>query len=244
MADTLLITGGSRGIGAATAVLAAQHGYNVCLSYVSDAASAEVVKQSCQDLGVKALAVRADVSDEAEVLNLFNRCDAALGVSRVVVNNAGIVGDLAPMVEFSAERMRRIVDVNIFGALLVAREAARRMSTEQGGRGGSIVNVGSKASTLGSPNEYIDYAATKGAVDSMTIGLAKELGPHGVRVNCVRPGLIETDIHAAGRLERLAPNVPQQRGGTAQEVAELIIWLGSSKADYVTGALVDIAGGR
>lgn len=248
MAPTMLITGGSRGIGAATAELAAAAGYNVCLSYQSNVGAADLVKARCESFGVKALTVRADVSQERDVLHLFERCDAALGVLTVLVNNAGVLSTQGRLVDFTAERMQRIMDVNAIGALLCAREAARRMSTSSGGAGGSIVNVSSLASTLGSPFEYIDYAASKGAVDTLTIGLSKELGAEGVRVNAVRPGLITTEIHASGgepgRVERLKGNIPQGRGGTPEEVARLILWLASDEASYVNGALVDVAGGR
>ncbi len=244
----MLITGGSRGIGAATAVLAAKAGYNLCLSYQSNVGAADLVKARCESHGSKVLTVRADVANEKDVLHLFERCDAAVGVPKVLVNNAGILSTQGTLVEFSAERIQRIMDVNVVGAVLCAREAARRMSTARGGSGGSIVNVSSLASKLGSPFEYVDYAASKGAVDSLTIGLAKELGAEGVRVNAVRPGLIKTDIHASGgdpgRVERLKGNIPQNRGGTADEVAELIMWLASDKASYVNGALVDVGGGR
>jgi NAD(P)-dependent dehydrogenase (short-subunit alcohol dehydrogenase family) len=244
----MLITGGSRGIGAATAELAAAAGYNVCLSYQSNIGAADLVKARCESFGVKALTVRADVADERDVLQLFERCDAALGVATVLVNNAGILSTMGSLVDFSAERIQRIMDVNVVGAFLCAREAARRMSTGRGGVGGSIINVSSRASTLGSAFEFIDYAASKGAIDTLTIGLSKELGADGVRVNAVRPGLIETDIHASGgepgRVERLKGNIPQGRGGTPNEVARLILWLASDEASYVNGALVDVSGGR
>ena len=248
MAPTMLITGGSRGIGAATAELAAAAGYNVCFSYQSNTGAADVVKARCESHGVKVLTVRADVAQERDVLHLFERCDAALGVATVLVNNAGILSTMGSLVDFSAERIQRIMDVNVVGAFLCAREAARRMSTERGGSGGSIVNVSSRASTLGSAFEFVDYAASKGAIDTLTIGLSKELGAADVRVNAVRPGLIETDIHASGgepgRVDRLKGNIPQGRGGTPDEVASLILWLASDEASYVNGALIDVSGGR
>lgn len=244
----MVITGGSRGIGAATARLAAAAGYDLVLSYASDAASGAEVQSACASLGAEVLLQQADVSVEAQVVELFQESDARFGRLDVLVNNAGVLDTVGPLSGFSAARMERIMMVNVVGALVCAREAAARMSTASGGRGGSIINVGSKASTLGSPNEFVDYAASKGAMDTMTIGLAKELAPEGIRTNAVRPGLIHTDIHASGgdaeRVERLAANVPQGRGGTPEEVGELIVWLASPAASYVNGALIDVAGGR
>lgn len=248
MRTTTIITGGSRGIGAATARLAAESGHDLCISYAHDVAAASAVASDCETRGAKVVVVRADVAVEADVLGLFAACDAELGAPTVLVNNAGVLFEQGMLVDFSAERMERIMMVNVVGALLCAREAATRMRTSTGGKGGSIVNVGSKASAIGSPFEYVDYAASKGAIDSATLGLSKELGGEGIRVNAVRPGLIETDIHASGgdpgRVDRLAVNVPQRRGGTADEVARLILWLASDEASYVNGALVDVAGGR
>lgn len=244
----MLITGGSRGIGAATAIMAAGRGYDVAIGYVSadDAATATV--DACRAAGADAVAIRCDVAIEDDVVALFDETERQIGVPRVFVNNAGILHRTSRLDGMEIERLREVVAVNVVGALVGAREAVRRMSTRHGGAGGAIVNVSSAASYLGSPDEFIDYAATKGAIDTMTIGLAKEVATEGIRVNAVRPGLIETDIHASAgvpdRVERLAGNVPMQRGGTADEVAEAIIWLASDAAGYVTGTFVNCAGGR
>ncbi|HSJ91881.1 MAG TPA: SDR family oxidoreductase [Ilumatobacter sp.] len=244
----VLVTGGSRGIGAATARLAAERGDDVAISYVRDAAAAEGVVEECTAAGVRAIAVRADVAEESEVVAFFDAAVDEFGRIDVVVNNAGILHRAARLDEFTVQRLQEVVAVNVVGAIIVAREAVRRMSTRHGGFGGAIVNVSSAASYLGSPNEFIDYAATKGAVDSMTIGLAKEVAAEGIRVNAVRPGLILTDIHESSGIEdrvgKLAPNVPMQRGGTAVEVAETILWLASDAASYITGTLVNCSGGR
>ena len=248
MAPIMLITGGSRGIGAAVAGSAAEAGYDVCLSYVSNADAAGQVCEEVESFGVRSHCERADVSSEADVLNLFDQCEATLGVPDVLVNNVGVLGKQGELADFDAERIAWTVNVNVTGALLCMREASRRMSTLRGGAGGSIINLSSKASTLGSPFEYIDYAATKGAVDSATIGLSKELGAAGVRVNCVRPGLIHTDIHASGgepdRVERVSKAIPMGRGGEPEEVASLVLWLASKEASYLSGALIDVSGGR
>ena len=248
MSNVMLITGGSRGIGAATARLAAAEGYDVCVNYASNADAAAAVVADCRAAGVSAMAVRADVRSEAEVVELFEETEAELGELTVLVNNAGILHQAARLEEFSMARMREVVEVNVIGAMLCAREAVRRMSKRHGGEGGSIVNVSSAASYLGSPNEFIDYAATKGAMDTMTIGLAKEVAAEGIRVNAVRPGLIDTEIHASSgvpdRVARLAHNVPMERGGTAEEVAALILYLAGDGASYVTGSLVNVSGGR
>lgn len=244
----MLITGGSRGIGAATARMAAADGYDVCVNYANNAAAASAVVADCRALGVSAMAVQADVRDEREVIDLFEETEAELGPLTVLVNNAGILHTRSRVDEFTLERLREVVDVNIIGAFLCAREAVRRMSTRHGGEGGAIVNVSSAASYLGSANEFVDYAATKGAMDTMTIGLAVEVADEGIRVNAVRPGLIDTEIHASSgvpdRVARLASNVPMQRGGTADEVASLILYLASDAAGYVTGSLVNVSGGR
>ena len=246
--SVMLITGGSRGIGAATAIMAAEAGYDVCVNYASNRAAADEVVRRCRELGASAMAVQADVSNEAEVIDLFEETEAELGSLSSLINNAGIVAPLQRLDEYSVERLTQIVNVNVVGAFLCAREAVRRMSTAHGGAGGTIVNVSSAASYLGSPNEFIDYAATKGAVDTMTIGLAKEVANEGIRVNAVRPGLIDTDIHAAAgapdRVEALRGNIPMQRGGAAEEVAAAILYFASDAASYVTGALLNVSGGR
>lgn len=242
-----LVTGGSRGIGAATALALATEGWDLCIGYRSDAAAAADIVRRCEATGSRAVAVAGDVASEPDVLALFAAA-YELGALGVVVNNAGIAAPKARLDEIDRERLERIVAVNAVGAFLCAREAIRRMSTRNGGSGGAIVNVSSAASRLGSPGEYVDYAATKGFVDTLTLGLAREVADEGVRVNAVRPGLIDTDIHAAGgrpdRVSDLAHTVPMQRGGTAEEVASVIVWLCSSAASYVTGAIVDVSGGR
>jgi NAD(P)-dependent dehydrogenase (short-subunit alcohol dehydrogenase family) len=244
----MLITGGSRGIGAATAVLAAERGYDLAISYISNRSAADDVVARCEAAGAAAEAIRADVAVETDVVALFDRTVERYGTIDVFVNNAGTLHRAARLDEMDVERLEEVVAVNVVGALVAAREAVRRMSTRHGGRGGAIVNVSSAASYLGSPNEFIDYAATKGALDTVTIGLAKEVAMEGIRVNAVRPGLIHTDIHELSgiedRVERLAPNVPMQRGGQAREVAEVILWLGSDAASYVSGTLVNCSGGR
>ncbi|MFT7474045.1 MAG: NAD(P)-dependent dehydrogenase (short-subunit alcohol dehydrogenase family) [Verrucomicrobiales bacterium] len=248
MRPIMLITGGSRGIGAACAVQAAEAGYDVCFSYASNSEAAALVRAQCESHGARALAVKADVSAENDVLSLFETCDAEMGTLSVLVNNAGVIGTQGELADFTAERIRWVVDVNVTGALLCMREATLRMSTKRGGAGGAIINLSSMASTLGAPFEYIDYAATKGAIDAATIGLSKELGPAGVRVNAVRPGPIHTDIHASGgepdRIARVSANIPMGRGGEPAEVANLILWLASDEASYVRGDLVEVSGGR
>lgn len=244
----LLVTGASRGIGAATAELAATKGYAVCVNYLRDEANAQAVVSRIASLGGHAIALQADVSVEAQVVGLFETCAAQLGRLTALVNNAGVLELQSPLAEMDAGRLQRVFATNVFGTMLCAREAVRRMSTDRGGTGGSIVNVSSAASRLGSPGEYVDYAASKGAIDTFTIGLAKEVGPQGIRVNAVRPGFIHTDIHARGgepdRVTRLQSGIPLQRGGAAEEVAQAIIWLLSTEASYTTGALVDVSGGR
>jgi NAD(P)-dependent dehydrogenase (short-subunit alcohol dehydrogenase family) len=244
----MLITGGSRGIGAATAVLAAERGYDIVISFVSNDEAAAAVVEACSAAGAAATAVRSDVAVEHDVIALFEEATDVFGRLDVVVNNAGILHRASRLDEFSVDRLDEVVRVNIVGAFVVAREAVRRMSTKHGGIGGSIVNVSSAASYIGSPNEYIDYAATKGAIDTMTIGLSKEVALEGIRVNAVRPGLIYTDIHASSgivdRVDKLAPNFPMQRGGRPDEVAEAILWLASDAASYVTGTFVNTSGGR
>jgi NAD(P)-dependent dehydrogenase (short-subunit alcohol dehydrogenase family) len=242
------ITGGGRGIGAATAKLAAKAGYSVCLSYLKNREAAQKVAAEILSSGGKAIAVQADVSVEADVIRMFERIDASLGRLTALVNNAGIVEPQARLKAIDAERLKRVFATNVFGSFICAREAVRRMSTTTGGTGGAIVNVSSRAAVLGSATEYIDYAASKGAIDTFTVGLAKEVAAEGIRVNAVRPGLIDTDMHASGgepeRIQRLQSTVPMQRGGTAEEVARTIVWLLSDEASYVTGTLVDVSGGR
>jgi NAD(P)-dependent dehydrogenase (short-subunit alcohol dehydrogenase family) len=244
----LLVTGASRGIGAATARLAARQGYDLVVSYREQAGAAAEVVAACEQAGAAALAVAADVAVEADVLALFAACDARFGRLDVLVNNAGMTGRLARLDTYDAARIEHVLAVNVLGAFLCAREAVKRMSTRHGGSGGTIVNVSSVAARLGSPGEYIDYAAAKAAVDTLTIGLAKEVATEAVRVVAVRPGLVYTDIHAAsgepGRVDRLAPVVPMQRGGQPEEIAETILWLASPAASYVTGAILDVSGGR
>jgi len=244
----LLITGGSRGIGAATALLAARQGYAVAINYTANAAAADAVAQQILAAGGKAITVQADVADEAQVLAMFGQVDARLGRLTALVNNAGVVDVAARIDQMEMARWRRMFEINVFGSMLCAREAVRRMSTRHGGAGGAIVNVGSVASTLGSANQYVDYAAAKGAIDVFTLGLAREVASEGVRVNAVRPGIIDTEIHASGgqpdRAQRLAALVPMQRPGTAQEVANAIVWLLSDEASYATGSLLDVTGGR
>ncbi len=244
----VLVTGGSRGIGAATALLAAERGWSVAVNYSTNSLAADEVVRQIRAAGGHAIAVQADVGDEAQVMAMFARVDAKFGRLDALVNNAGVV-DVAQRVDgMTAQRLKRMFDINVIGAFLCAREAVRRMSTRHGGEGGSIVNVSSAASRLGSPNQYVDYAASKGAIDVMTIGLAKEVATEGIRVNAVRPGLIETEIHASGgmpdRVRELAPQVPMQRGGSAREVANAILWLMSDEASYTTLSLVDVSGGR
>lgn len=244
----MLITGGSRGIGAACARLAAAEGWRIAIGYREAADEADALVRALTASGTQAFAVRADVADEAQVMALFDAIDRAGGPLGALVNNAGVVAPAARLEDFTLARIERVMRINVIGAMLCAREAVRRMSHRRGGRGGSIVNVSSVAARLGSPDEYIDYAASKGALDTMTVGLAKEVAADGVRVNAVRPGLIETDIHASGgrpdRVARLQGSVPMRRGGSAEEAARPIVWLCSSQASYVTGALIDVAGGR
>lgn len=245
--NVMLITGASRGIGAATAVLAAERGFDVVINYRTRADAADEVASRCRAAGARAATVQADVADEEAVVSMFEVGETELGPIRSVVNNAGILHRATRFDEITLERFRETIDVNLIGAFLVLREAMRRLSTRHGGPGGTIVNVGSVASCTGGPNEYVDYAATKGALDTMTIGTAKETATEGVRINGVRPGLIYTDIHESSgienRVDRLASRLPMQRGGTPTEVAEAIIWLASPASSFVTGKFIDIAGG-
>lgn len=248
MGDVMIVTGGSRGIGAATCILAAQRGYDVVVNYAANEAAAAEVVDACEAAGARALAIGADVVDEGAVVAMFDRTSAELGSPTVLVNNAGIVRQQMRFDEMSVERWREMIDVNLIGAFVCAREAARRMSTRHGGAGGSIVNVSSAAAYIGSPTEYVDYAATKAAIDTMTIGLGKELAEEGVRVNAVRPGVIDTEIHASGgepdRVVRVATGVPMRRGGGPDEVARTILWLASDEASYITATTLNCSGGR
>ena len=248
MTSIALITGASRGIGAATALLAARQGWDIAVNYSANEGAAREVVQAVQALGRRAIAVQADVADEAQVLAMFARIDAELGHISALVNNAGVVDRAQRLQDMDLARWRRMFDINVIGSFICAREAVRRMSTAEGGAGGSIVNVSSRAACLGSANQYVDYAAAKAAIDTMTLGLAHEVASQGIRVNAVRPGVIETDIHASGgqpdRIARLASGVPMGRGGTANEVAEAICWLMSDKSSYSTGAIIDVSGGR
>ncbi|MBT9502899.1 MAG: SDR family oxidoreductase [Burkholderiaceae bacterium] len=245
---TVLITGAGRGIGAATALLCAEQGYDLALNYARDEASALALAEQIRALGRRALLVQADVSQEAEVLRIFATIDAELGPLTALVNNAGIVAPGARLDQMTAERMRRVFEVNVLGSFLCAREAVRRMSRSNGGTGGAIVNVSSRAAQLGSPGVYVDYAASKGAIDTFTIGLAREVAGEGIRVNGVRPGIIDTEIHAGGglgaQLNSVVAGLPMARMGTAQEIAQAIVWLLSDAASYTTGALLDVSGGR
>ena len=243
-----LITGASRGIGAATAKLAAARGFAVCVNYARDEASAHGVVAEIERAGGRAIAVQGDVAREADVLRLFGEVDARLGRISALVNNAGVCAAQARVEAMDADRLAWVFGVNVIGSFLCAREAVKRMSTRHGFAGGAIVNVSSGASRLGSPNEFVDYAASKGAIDTFTLGLARETASEGIRVNAVRAGLVITDIHAStgepGRPERIAPTIPMQRAGSPQEIAESILWLLSPAASYVTGALLDVTGGR
>jgi len=245
---SILVTGASRGIGAATAWLCAQQGHAVAVNYARDAAAADALVERIADAGGRALALRADVADEAQVLSMFARIDAELPPLAGLVNNAGVVDVGSRVDAMSVQRLQRMFAINVIGSFICAREAVKRMSTRHGGRGGAIVNLSSAASRLGSPGLYVDYAASKGAIDTFTLGLAREVAAEGIRVNAVRPGIIRTDIHASGghadRAADLGPQVPIQRAGSADEVAQAIVWLLSDAASYTVGALLDVAGGR
>jgi NAD(P)-dependent dehydrogenase (short-subunit alcohol dehydrogenase family) len=248
MDKVLLITGASRGIGAATARLAAGRGYSVCVNYRSNRDAADAVVRDIQTAGARGVAVAADVAVEADVVRLFATCDEALGTPAALVNNVGILETQMRVDAMDAARLARIFATNVTGAFLCAREAVRRMSSRYGGAGGAIVNVSSGASRLGSPGEYVDYAASKGAIDTLTIGLAREVAEEGIRVNAVRAGFIYTDIHASGgepnRVDRVKEFVPMKRGGRPGEVAAAILWLLSEEASYTTGGFIDVAGGK
>ena len=248
MTPIVLITGASRGIGAATALLAAANGYAVAVNYTANSLAADEVVRQIRASGGQAMAVRADVAKEAEVLVMFDKIDAKFGRLTALVNNAGVVDDVCRVDAITTARLQRMFGVNVLGSFICAREAILRMSTIHGGAGGSIVNVSSAAARIGSPGQYVDYAAAKGAIDTFTLGLAKEVAGEGIRVNAVRPGIIDTDIHASGgqpdKARVQGPSAPMQRAGTAAEVAEAIVWLMSDNASYTTGVLLDVAGGR
>jgi NAD(P)-dependent dehydrogenase (short-subunit alcohol dehydrogenase family) len=248
MKNVMLITGGSGGIGRATAVLAAKRGYAVAIGYAQQRERAEATAAEIRADGGEAVVARADVMREDEVVRLFQDVERDLGIASVLVNSAGVAVRQAPLAEMDATRMQRVLLTNVLGTLLCSREAVRRMSTKRGGNGGAIVNLSSAASRIGSPGEYVDYAASKGAIDTFTVGLAREVAPEGIRVAAVRPGVIETEFHARagdpGRPARLAASIPMGRAGTAQEIAAAILWLASPEAAYATGALLDVSGGR
>jgi len=248
MNKTLLVTGGSRGIGAAAAVLAAQRGWDVAVNYTRDADSAERVAAQVRAAGRRALVIQADVGEEDQVLAMYAAVDREFGPLGGLVNNAGVVDMPARVDEMSLQRLQRMFAINLTGSFLCAREAVRRMSTKHGGAGGMIVNLSSAAARLGSPGQYVDYAASKAGIDLMTLGLAREVATEGIRVNAVRPGIIDTEIHASGglpdRATQAAPMVPMQRAGTADEVAQAIVWLLSDASSYTTGAVIDVTGGR
>ncbi len=248
MKKIMLVTGGSRGIGAETARLAALSGYDICVNYHSNRGAALEVVTSVKDAGQRAIAVQADVSNEADVLHLFEAIDNELGCITALVNNAGVLESQSDFENISLQRLKRIFDTNVGGSFLCAQQAVRRMSQKHGGAGGTIVNLSSRAAVLGSAHEYIDYALSKSAIDTMTIGLANEVGSQGIRVNAVRPGLIYTDMHAsggeAGRVDRMKSGVPMLRGGLPTEVAKAILWLTSDDSAYTTGSFIDVSGGR
>jgi NAD(P)-dependent dehydrogenase (short-subunit alcohol dehydrogenase family) len=248
MKPVLLVTGGSRGIGAATARLAAQAGWAVAVNYTQNSQAADEVVRAIRADGGQAISVQADVGDEAQIMAMFAQVDAKLGRLSGLVNNAGIVDLPARVDEMSWARLERMMRINVLGSMVCAREAVRRMSTLHGGQGGAIVNLSSAAAKLGSPNQYVDYAASKGAIDTLTLGLAKEVAAEGIRVNGVRPGIIDTDIHASGglpdRVKELAPQLPMRRAGTSEEVAQAIVWLLSDASSYTTGSCIEVTGGR
>jgi NAD(P)-dependent dehydrogenase (short-subunit alcohol dehydrogenase family) len=248
MADVIIVTGASRGIGAATALLAAQRGYSVCVNFRANRAAADGVVHAIESAGGRAIGVAADVSSEPDVERLFETCDRDLGPPTALVNNAGMLERQMRVEAMDAARIQRIFATNVIGSFLCAREAVRRMSTKRGGSGGAIVNVSSGASRLGAPGEYVDYAASKGAVDTLTIGLAKEVADEGIRVNAVRAGYIYTDMHASGgepaRVDRVKQFVPMKRGGTANEVAQAILWFLSRDASFTTGSFIEVTGGN
>ena len=244
----VLITGGSRGIGASTAILAAKKGWNVCITYKNRSSEAGSVVSEIEKLGKRCLSIRADIGIEEDIISLFEKIFSEFGRLDALVNNAGIITHQSTLIDMSASRLNEVFNINVVGSFLCAREALKRMSISRGGQGGAIVNLSSAAARIGSPNEFIDYAASKGAIDTMTLGLSKEVAEDGVRVNAVRPGLIETELHGdAGdinRPDKLKKFIPMKRSGSADEVASSIVWLMSDEASYVNGALLDVAGGR
>ena len=248
MSKVVIVTGGSRGIGAATALLAAKQGYAVCVNYQTRVEAADTVVEAVESEGGRAIAVAGDVSSAEKVVRIFEETEAKLGPVTALVNNAGILEQQMRVEAMTPERWSRVLAINVIGSFLCAREAVKRMSTKSGGSGGAIVNVSSIAAKLGAPGEYVDYAASKAAVDALTIGLAKEVADESIRVNAVRPGVIYTEIHASGdepdRVERVKESVPMKRGGSPEEVAQAILWLLSDEASYVTGTFVDVSGGR
>lgn len=248
MSKTILITGASRGIGREAAILAGKRGWSVGVNFAGNAEAAAKTVADVVAAGGKAIAIKGDVAAEADVVAMFDEVEKAFGKLDGFVNNAGIVAPGSKLVDMSAQRMQRLFEVNVLGAFLCAREAARRMSKSRGGKGGAIVNISSAAARLGSPGEYVDYAASKGAIDTMTLGLAKELAPEGIRVNAIRPGVIETEIHASGgepgRAMRVGVTTPMGRAGKPEEIAEAILWLLGDESSYVAGALIDVSGGR
>jgi NAD(P)-dependent dehydrogenase (short-subunit alcohol dehydrogenase family) len=247
MDSVAIVTGGSRGIGRATSLAAAKRGYKVVVGYASNKAAADEVVAKIESSNGKAVAIKCDVGVEADILELFKKADA-FGKLGVLVNNAGVVDMTARVDEMSVSRLTRMMNINIVGSILCAREAVKRMSSKHGGTGGVIVNISSVAATLGSPGQYVDYAASKGAIDTFTVGLAREVSAEGIRVNAIRPGLIDTEIHASGgepgRAQKLAHMVPMKRVGTAEEIANAVVWLMSDDASYVTGTIFDVSGGR
>ncbi|WP_105385614.1 SDR family oxidoreductase [Neorhizobium alkalisoli] len=247
-APVLLVTGGSRGIGAAVSLLAASQGWRVAVNYTSNRQAAEEVVAAIETAGGEAIAIKADIGNAAEIVAMFEAVDRHFGRLDGLVNNAGVVDQPQRVDEMSADRLDRMMRINVTGAILAAGEAVRRMSTKHGGRGGTIVNISSMAAKLGSPSQYVDYAASKAAIDTLTIGLAREVAAEGVRVNAIRPGVIDTELHASGglpdRARDMAPNVPMQRPGRADEVADAVLYLLSPAASYITGAILDVSGGR